>query len=199
MVAQSTQRNEPFGLQRYNVLINQILLWAVFVYQAAAVIIFLVGLFLANRWLQQPFIGAFYEHTLVFNGTGSDSSDPAWELYGQVEVGDRLIFINEIPVHSALEVREILRERVPGENITATVLKTNGNEQTFDITLYNFPEASRTVYFVVPSILSAVFLVVNNGRGVDARAEQRHAPDGIAGARFFLVYIIPCHRHRCIF
>ena len=161
MVAQSTQRNEPLGLQRYNVLINQILLWAVFVYQAAAVIIFLVGLFLANRWLQQPFIGAFYEHTLVFNGTGSDSSDPAWELYGQVEVGDRLIFINETPVHSALEVREILRERVPGENITATVLKTNGNEQTFDITLYNFPEASRTVYFVVPSILSAVFLVVS--------------------------------------
>ena len=78
-----------------------------------------------------------------------------------VVVGDRLIFINETPVHSALEVREILREHVPGENITATVLKTNGNEQTFDITLYNFPEASRTVYFVVPSILSAVFLVVS--------------------------------------
>ena len=140
MVAQSIQRNEPLGFQRYSVLINQILLWAVFIYQAAAVIIFLAGLFLANRWLQQPFIGAFYEHTLVFNGTGSGGSDPAWKLYGQVEVGDQLILINETPVHSALEVREILSERVPGENITATVLKTNGDKVIFDITLYNFPD-----------------------------------------------------------
>ena len=161
MVAQSIQRNEPLGFQRYSVLINQILLWAVFIYQAAAVIIFLAGLFLANRWLQQPFIGAFYEHTLVFNGTGSGGSDPAWKLYGQVEVGDQLILINETPVHSALEVREILSERVPGENITATVLKTNGDKVTFDITLYNFPDTSRTVYFLVPSILSAIFLVVS--------------------------------------
>ena len=161
MVAQSIQRNEPLGFQRYSVLINQILLWAVFVYQAAAVIIFLFGLYLANRWLQQPFIGAFYEHTLVFNGTGSSGSDPAWDLYKQVEVGDQLISINEMPVHSAVEVGEILRERVPGENITATVLRTDGSQQSFDITLYSFPEASRTVYFIVPSILSAVFLVVS--------------------------------------
>lgn len=161
MVAQSIQRNEPLGFKRYGVLINQILLWAVFIYQAAAVIIFLTGLFLANRWLQQPFIGAFYEHTLVFNGTGSSDSDPAWTLFGKVEVGDQLISINETPVRSAFEVREILRERVPGENITATVLKTNGNEQTFDITLYNFPESSRAVYFIVPSILSAIFLIVS--------------------------------------
>ncbi|MBK8781099.1 MAG: GAF domain-containing protein [Anaerolineales bacterium] len=161
MVAQSTQRNEPLGFQRYGVLINQILLWAVFVYQAAAVVIFLIGLFLANRWFQQPFLGAFYEHTLVFNGTGSDSSDPAWVLYGNVEVGDQLLSINGTPVRSASEISDILGRRVPGENVTATVLKTDGNELAFDITLYSFPEASRTVYFIVPSILSAVFLAVS--------------------------------------
>ncbi|MBK8428734.1 MAG: hypothetical protein IPL27_23535 [Lewinellaceae bacterium] len=99
------QRNEPLGFQRYGVLINQLLLWAVFVYQAAAVVIFLIGLFLANRWFQQPFLGAFYEHTLVFNGTGSDSSDPAWALYGNVEVGDQLLSINGNLVRSASEIR----------------------------------------------------------------------------------------------
>ncbi len=161
MVAQSMQRNEPLGFQRYGVLINQILQWAVFVYQAAAVIIFLIGLFLANRWFQQPFIGAFYEHTLVFNGTGPDESDPAWALYKEVKVGDQLIAINGMPVHSALEIREILSGRVPGENITATVLKTSGEEPTFDVTLYSFPESSRTVYFIVPSILSMIFLGVS--------------------------------------
>jgi signal transduction histidine kinase len=161
MVAQSMQRNESLGFQRYGVLIDQILQWVVFIYQAAAVIIFLIGLFLANRWLQQPFIGAFYEHTLVFNGTGSSEADPAWALYKEVQVGDQLIAINGISVHSSFEIRNILRERVPGENITVTVLKTNGDTRTFDITLYAFPASSRTVYFIVPSILGAIFLAVS--------------------------------------
>lgn len=161
MVAQSIQRNQPLGFQRYDVLINRFLLWIVFIYQAAAVVIFLIGLFLANRWFQQPFLGAFYEHTLVFNGTGQNDSDPAWVLYKEVEVGDQLRAINGTPVRSALEIRAILSERVPGENVTATVLKTNGEERTFDITLYSFPESSRTVYFIVPSILGAIFLAVS--------------------------------------
>ncbi|MBI3151218.1 MAG: GAF domain-containing protein [Chloroflexi bacterium] len=161
MVAQSLQRNEQLGFQRYSVLIGQILQWIVFGYQAAAVVVFLIGLFLANRWLQQPFIGAFYEHTLVFNGTGPDQPDPAWDLYGKVVVGDQLLAINDVPVRSSSEVSEILRERVPGENITATVLSTSGDERTFDITLYAFPDSSRMVYFIVPSILGAIFLIVS--------------------------------------
>ncbi|MBE0670245.1 MAG: GAF domain-containing protein [Anaerolineales bacterium] len=161
MVARSVQRNEPIGLQRYGVLVDQILQWTVLIYQAAAVIVVFAGLFLAARWIQQPFLGAFYEHTLVFNGTGPDDADPAWALYKEVEVGDQLLAINGTPVHTSLEVRQILNERVPGENVTATILKTNGEEKTVDITLYAFPEQSRTVYFIVPSILSIVFLAVS--------------------------------------
>ena len=161
MIAQSLQRNEPLGFQRYGALVGRILQWIVFGYQAAAVIIFLAGLFLANRWLQQPFIGAFYEHTLVFNGTGPQEFEPAWALYKEVNLGDRLIFINRTTVGNSREVREILQERVPGENITATVLLTSGEERTFDITLYSFPESSRTLYFIVPSALGAIFLAVS--------------------------------------
>jgi len=161
MVAQSVQRNEPLGFQRYSVLINQILLWAVFAYQAVAVVIFIAGVLLANRWFQKPFIGAFYEHTLVFNGTGPDDADPAWALYKEVIVGDQLIAINGTTVRSVTEINVILDQRVPGENITATVLKTSGEEKNFDITLYSFPESSRTTYFIIPSILSAIFLVVS--------------------------------------
>ncbi|NOH04625.1 MAG: hypothetical protein HND47_22990 [Chloroflexi bacterium] len=78
------------GFQRYGVLINQVLQWIVFAYQAVAVIVFLLALFFANRWIQQPFLGAFYEHTMVFNGTGPGEADPAWFLYEQVKVGDQL-------------------------------------------------------------------------------------------------------------
>ncbi|MBI5822577.1 MAG: GAF domain-containing protein [Chloroflexi bacterium] len=161
MIAQSLQRNEQLGFQRYSALIGRILQWIVFGYQAAAAIIFLGGLFFANRWLQQPFIGAFYEHTLVFNGTGPQEFEPAWALYKEVSLGDRLISINGTPVSTSGDARDILQERVPGENVKATVLLTSGEERTFDITLYPFPESSRTLYFIVPSALGAIFLAVS--------------------------------------
>ncbi|MDO8754149.1 MAG: hypothetical protein Q7J80_09685, partial [Anaerolineales bacterium] len=161
MTAQSIQPASQFGFQRHGSLINQVLQWVVFAYQAIAVLIFLGGLVLANRWLQQPFIGAFYEHTLVFNGSGPDQADPAWVLYTKVKVGDQLIAVNDMPVRSSAEVRDILRGRFPGEEITATVLSTSGEEHTFEITLYSFPSHSRTVYFVIPAILAAIFLVVS--------------------------------------
>ena len=126
MTAQSIQPVAQFVYQRKTSLISQVLQWVVFAYQVIAVLIFLGGLFLANRWLQQPFIGAFYEHTLVFNGSGPDQADSAWVLYSKVEVGDQLIAVNDMPVRSSAEVRDILRGRFPGEEITATVLSTSG-------------------------------------------------------------------------
>lgn len=161
MIAQGLQQKERLGSRRYSVLIGQILQWAVFGYQAAAVVIFLIGLFLANRWFQQPFIGAFYEHTMVFNGTGPDEADPAWALYEKVNVGDQLLAINDTPVRSSLEIREILKGRFPGEDVTVTVLSAGGEKRNFDITLYSFPDVSRTVYFIVPSILGGIFLAVS--------------------------------------
>ena len=65
MTAQSLQRNEPLGFQRYGALVGRILQWIVFGYQAAAVIIFswpVPGKPLANSLLS-----ALLQHTLVFN------------------------------------------------------------------------------------------------------------------------------------
>ncbi len=162
MLAQkSIQRTVQLGFQRYAALISQILQWIVFIYQAVAVVVFLAGLFLANRWFQQPFLGAFYEHTMVFNGTGPAAADPAWALYQQVQVGDQLIAINDMPVRSSAETRQVLWARFPGEQIAATVLLQGGGQRTFEITLYPFPSSSRMVYFIVPSILGALFLAAS--------------------------------------
>ena len=94
MTAKSMQLNTQLGFQRYRTSANHILQGIVFAYQVIAVILFVAGLVLANRWLQQPFLGALYEHTLVFNGTGPRDATPAWALFDQVEVGDQLIAIN---------------------------------------------------------------------------------------------------------
>ena len=125
-------------------LINQSLQWIVFIYQVIAVILFVLGLFLANRWFQQPFLGAFYEHTLVFNGTGPGDAMPAWALFDQVVVGDQLVAINGIPVKSAEEIHDILKGYFPGEEVNVTVRSENGDERILTVTLYSFPSSSRT-------------------------------------------------------
>jgi hypothetical protein len=160
MASQTAQRTAGIGLHRSSALVSQVLQGIVLAYQAMAVAVFLIALFLANRWFQQPFIGAFYEHTMVFNGSGQNGSDPAWALYENVRVGDQLLAINDAPVQSSAEARAILQDYFPGEQVRVTVLQ-NGETRSYEITLHAFPESSRTVYFIVPSILSAVFLAVS--------------------------------------
>lgn len=160
MASQTTQQTVGIGLRRPAALLSRVLQGIVLTYQAMAVAVFVIALFLANRWFQQPFIGAFYEHTMVFNGSGQNGSDPAWALYENVQVGDQLLAINDVPVRSSAEVRAILQDYFPGEQVRVAVLQ-NGETRSYEITLHAFPESSRITYFIVPSILSAIFLAVS--------------------------------------
>ena len=181
MIAKSMQQNIELSIQRYRPFVNQSLQWLVFMYQAIAVVLFIAGLFLANQWLQQPFLGALYEHTLVFNGTGPGENTPAWALFfGQVEVGDQLIAINEMPVKSSEEIRSILQNRFPGEEVNITVRSESGEERILTITLHSFPLSSRTVYFVIPTILSVIFL----GASLWIFGLRRNEPAGRAFSLF---------------
>lgn len=53
-----------------NKLLNNVLTWIVFIYQFVAVVVFFASIYLAIGWIKEPFIGSFYEHTLVFVDTG---------------------------------------------------------------------------------------------------------------------------------
>jgi|JFJP01.1.fsa_nt_gi signal transduction histidine kinase len=161
MIAKSMQNNMQLSFQRYKTLVNQTLQWGVFIYQAIAIVLFFLGLFLASRWLSLPFLGALYEHTLVFNGTGPSEAVPAWALFEQVSVGDQLISINGISVKSSKDIRAILQDRFAGEDVEVTVLSVSGEKRVLMVTLQNFPSESRTVYFVIPTILSVVFLAAS--------------------------------------
>ena len=161
MTAKSMQLNLQLSFQRYRTSVNHILQGIVFAYQVIAVILFLFGLYFANLWLQQPFLGALYEHTLVFNGTGPADVTPAWALFNEVEVGDQLTEINGMPVKSAKEIHNILQGHFPGEQVKVTVHPESGADRVSTITLYPFPSSSRTVYFVIPTILSAIFLAAS--------------------------------------
>lgn len=158
MLIQDTGRTISF--QRSGDLLSRVLQWIVLVYQLLAVAVFLFGLYFAGGWMRQPFLGAFFEHTLVFNGTGV-KDDPAWVLYQQVTVGEQLLEINNTPVKSYNDVRELLSTHFAGETVQVTVLGKDGAEKVFDVVLNNFPDSSRTIYFIFPAILSIIFLFVS--------------------------------------
>ena len=53
------------------------------------------------------------------------------------------------------------KDHFPGEEVKVTVRSESGEERVLTVTLYSFPSSSRTVYFVIPTILSAIFLAAS--------------------------------------
>lgn len=154
-------RNSEVNVQRSGEMLSRVLQWATLAYQALAVVVFLLSLYFASRWLHLPFLGAFYEHTMIFTDTAPNTTDAAWALLQEVKSGDQLIAINGAPVKSAADAAQILSTRFAGETVKISVLTLEGEVRHFDVTLYAFPESSRTVYFYFPSVLSAAFLIIS--------------------------------------
>jgi len=87
---------------RVNDVLSKITQFFVLVYQAIAVLIFGASLYSGYLWLQNPFIGGFFEQTMVLNG--SDTREPGrhWALYEQgFKIGDQLVSVNGSPVSNA--------------------------------------------------------------------------------------------------
>lgn len=139
--------------------LGRILTGIVFLYQAMAAVVVVWALILAAGWVREPFLGSFYEHTLVFSDPGSETG--AWEFNKVVSSGDRLVAINGEQVNTGKDVRKVLANFVPGENVTVTVEFKDGNTRELSILLQNFPEDGISVYLVLPSILSFIFLVLS--------------------------------------
>lgn len=139
--------------------LGRILTGIVFLYQAAAAVAVVWALIIAAGWVRQPFLGAFYEHTLVFSDPGGTTG--AWEFNQIVNSGDQLIAINEQEVKSGREVREVLGHFVPGENVNVTVQFKDGEVRDLNVELQRFPEDGISVYLLLPAILSFVFLALS--------------------------------------
>ncbi len=143
-----------------NSLLNTILTWIVAIYQIVAVFIFVACIYLAIGWIKEPFIGAFYEHTLIFVDTGPAQKGSAWEFNALVSSGDQIIAVNHVPVKNQKDVRQVITGRFfPGETIPLTVKFAGGETRDLDVTLQTFPSESVTLYFVIPTVISAIFLV----------------------------------------
>jgi len=147
---------------RFNLTLSKVLQFIVLVYQAIAVVVFIAALFFANAWLKQPFLGAFFEPTMTRNDAGPTKPSEAWQLVNQgVQHGDQLISVAGEEIRSARDVEDVLEDYFPGETIPVVFRSTEGELQTYDVTLHRFPVPDRTSYLVIPSIVSIAFFALS--------------------------------------
>jgi signal transduction histidine kinase len=173
-----------FEILRSRVPLSKILQAVVTIYHILAGLAFFVALILARGWLQLPFLGAFFEQTMLVNSAGPAEPSEAWKLYDLVKAGDQLTTVNGVPVRTATEIQDVLRGvkagTIPttvgfsaGETIPITIQKGSDNtERMLDVTLSILPSRDLINYVIVPIGISFIFLITSVWVFIFRRAES---------------------------
>ncbi len=148
--------------QRMQPYLNRILPVVVLIYQVMALSAFMVSIILAFGWLKLPFLGAFFEHTLAYNGAVPSQTSEAWQLYNEgIKLGDQLVSIAGTEVHNTSEIKGVLQNYYPGESIQVGIQLTDGSLHVFGVTLQSLPSADVISYLIIPSAISFIFLLIS--------------------------------------
>ena len=151
-----------FQSLRSNLTLNKVLQAIVFVYQTIAILVFFVAIFFAVNWLQQPFLGAFFEPTLVKNQAGPSEPSEAWQLHNQgIAHGDHLRSVAGQDVRNTKELEQVLSTFFPGETVPVVMRSLDEVETTYDVELHLLPLQDQTTYLIIPSIVSVAFLALS--------------------------------------
>lgn len=155
-----------------------------------AVGIYVLAPWFALRWAMQPFIGALVEPTLIFNGAGP-RDNPDWFLLNSAKTTypDRLISVDDTPIHSTAELNRVLNRHAVGDAVTIVYEKAVGSsleapriegERAVTVRLIQFPTADLIGIFIVPYLVGFAFLII----GLWVFYLRRHEPAGRAFALF---------------
>src|SRR5687768_2572863 len=129
---------------RIDTVVSRVMQSLVFLYQAIAVLIFVASLFLAYDWLRNPFIGGFFEQTLVLNGVDSSEAGEHWALYEQgFKGGDQLVSVDGKIISNAEDLATVLGSHRVGQKVPVTLRPLEGPERTVDVTLEPFPASDQ--------------------------------------------------------
>ncbi|MFN3741456.1 MAG: GAF domain-containing protein [Anaerolineales bacterium] len=141
--------------------LERLLQIGVIAYQIVAIAGLLAALFLANYWLNLPFLGAFFDPTLTFDKVGpSASSADQWPLYPLLsfERGDRLVAIQGQEIRNTRQMEQLLSQYFPGKTIQVEIVSRNEERHIYQVTLQAFPNADRIKYIFLPFTLAFIFL-----------------------------------------
>ncbi len=136
----------------------------VLLYQAIAIIAFILIPISATKWLKSPFMGAFVEHSLLFNGVGTskENTDPdAWQLFNAgLSLGDQLKEIDGHTISSSEDIANALAQHIPGDEIQITYENIEKGELTKSIQLISFPNTDKFKFFYVPYGIGLGYLLL---------------------------------------
>lgn len=169
--------------ERLSPILNRVLQVLVFIYQGMALAAFLIIPFLAARWLQAPFIGAFVEQTMLFNGVGLEEPAGSWALFHDehLQLEYVLTSVDGAPVSDEAQLRAALADNAPGETVDLAVRHiTSGAEEIIPVTLSAFPASARTAYQVIPYLVGFFYLAA----GLWIFGLRRGEPSGRSFALF---------------
>src|SRR5215211_4441920 len=128
----------------FNTLANRVTQSIVLVYQAIAVVIFVVSLFSAYSWLKNPFLGGFFEQTFVLNGSDTRVPGEHWFLYEQgFKLGDQLISVDGRTLTSSRILADTLATLKAGQTVPVVIRTLEGETKTVDVPLQPFPAADQ--------------------------------------------------------
>lgn len=150
-------------------------IWAIAAMLVGTVLLLAVAAYLAWRTMQIPFPGLFTEPTLVVNGVG----DRDWAGYAAGLAGhDHLLTLDGRPLEGAWALMHELALREPGDVIVLTARNIDGEVRSFQVRLEPFPVKVLTSFFVLPFVLSVIYL----GLGTWVFVVRRHESGGRAFA-----------------
>ena len=138
-------------------LIDRLLEWAVLAILVVTVAIYAITPYLALTWARQPFLGAFVEKTLIFNGIG-DPLDPAWSARQEIPENNQLLAVAGVPVTDSQALRQALAGWSAGDVVAVTSQSRAGATRTDRVTLSAFPLSDLIQFFALPYLIGVVYL-----------------------------------------
>ncbi|HET9906595.1 MAG TPA: hypothetical protein VFQ23_08135, partial [Anaerolineales bacterium] len=143
-------------------VLSRVMQWLVLIYQAVAIVVFVASIIFGLNWINQPFIGGFFEQTLVLNGVNTTKTDGQWALYAEgFTLGDQLKAIGDDPITDTNDLEEALGSLTVEDTIPVTINLFDGGERTANIPLQRFPRSDQISYFILPATLSFIFLIIS--------------------------------------
>ena len=138
---------------------------AVLIYQAIAIIAFIIIPISATKWWKIPFMGEFVEHSMIFNRVGpkrENTENDAWQLLNAgLALDDQLKEIDGYSVKNAKDIENALASHSIGDKVQITYENKYEGELTKTISLISFPAPDKITYFFVPYGIGLVFFLLS--------------------------------------
>ena len=132
----------------------------VVIYMVIVLAAMLAQILVSGPWLNVPFIGAFVEPTMVFNGNDSIEQPSSWSAIQQGIVSrDQLLAVDGQPVYTARTLQSFLQGKSVGDTVDLSVKHENGATEKISVTLTSLPQIDRITYFYVPYVIGWIYFL----------------------------------------